>query len=119
MSEEIEHENLRPTGKQTDEGVEQEIYHSIMQTDFLEKIEEAEIDIKSLVADKKKDPTQFHKFNYLLKDLHNTNEIDMCSALTYLEDYFDYKDLFKCLNAENLILVKSLMAAKFNIKKKR
>lgn len=120
MSEEIEEqETFRPTSKQTDENVEYEIYHTIMQSDFLNKMKDYGVDLIKLIKEKKKDATMFHKFNYLLKDLHLTNEIDICSSLTYLEDEYDYKEIFKCLNAENILLVKSIMAKKYNIKKKR
>ena len=120
MSDEIiDNEKVRPMNNQSDETVEYEIYHVIMQSDFLEKVTNYGIDLKILVKEKKKDATMFHRFNYLLKDLHTTGEVDICSSLTYLEDEFDYKEIFKCLNAENIILVKSLMAKKYNIKKKR
>lgn len=118
MNEELQQEEiLIPITKQVNEHAESEIYHNIMQTNFLNKIKNVNINLDLLIKDKKKDPTDFHKFNYLLKDLHSNNEIDICAAITYLEDLYEYKEIFKCINAENLILIKTLMSKKYNIKK--
>jgi hypothetical protein len=112
-------EKIQIKTKQVDDSIEQSIYHSIMQVEFKQKVENAGIDLSGLLKEKKKNATMFYKFNYLLKDFHLNGEIDICDSLTFLEDDFCYKEIFKCLNAENILLVKSLMAKKYNIKKKR
>lgn len=115
---EQEYKKIKFSGKQYDENVEQEIYHKIMQEKFLKLLEDSDIDLKQLIN--KKNKTIFYKFNYLIKDLHETKESNICDSLTYLEDLFDYKVILKqFLNSENKILVKKIMREKYNIKKRK
>jgi len=77
----------------------------------------AEKDLIKLVSKKKKnDYIPFHKFNFILKELHKKKKINIADSAIYLEtDMFDSKEIFNCLNEENMYELRLSMANRNNI----
>lgn len=100
---------------------EDDIYFNIGRNSFLKKLKEENLDINKLLLNGANINEDYFKFNFLLSDLHRTGESSINESISYLEDSLeqnDYKDLFKCLNSENFILLKSVIKSKYNIKSK-
>ena len=84
---------------------------------FFEIIKNSEIDLEKLVQKRKKnDYLPFHKFNFIIKQLHKDKKVNIADAAVYLEtDMFCAKDIFGCLNEENMYELRKSMAEKHNI----
>lgn len=101
--------------KQIDDGIEGTIFQVLTKEDFLEKIVEEGINIDTLIREKKKENTMFHKFNYLLKDLHMTGELNIVTAITCFEEDYSYKSIMKCVNAENTLMIRNYLIKEHKI----
>ena len=62
----------------------------------------------------------FHRFNFVLKELHETEEVNMTDACIYiLSEMLAMKDLLCCLNEENKYILRTSLAIRNNISMKK
>ena len=104
--------------KHTIDGVpEDRILRKLSKDVFFEILKKSEIDLEKLVQKRKKnDYLPFHKFNFILKELHNSEKIGIADSAIYLEmDMFSAKEIFACLNEENMYELRKTMAERHNI----
>jgi len=90
----------------------QDIIHETLEDDVMKKMnrdiffsifEKADIDLLKLAQKRKKnDYIPYHKFNFILKDLHQSEIIDITDACLHITtEILTEKDLTSCLNEEN------------------
>ena len=98
--------------------------------EFLQKIQDAGIDLKDIDADtrlpkdilkiiskKRASNEQFYILNILLKKLHLSGEINIVESAIYMyKEFFDMKTVVKCLNEENTYLIRQELTKRFKIK---
>ena len=88
------------------------IIHSTLEEDILKKMnrdtffslfELAKIDLLKLASKRKKnDYAPYHQFNFILKDLHQSEIIDITDACLHITtEMLTEKELTGCLNEEN------------------
>lgn len=114
-----------------EEIVDKSDIHEIMsRSEFLEKIQEAGIDLTDIDAEtrlpndilkiitrKRVNNEQFFILNILLKKLHLCGDINIIESAVYMyKEFFDMKTVVKCLNEENLYLIRQELSKKYNLK---
>ena len=84
---------------------------------FFKIIDKSGIDLLVLSNKRKKnDYEPYHKFNFILKELHETKQIDIRDSCVYLEtELLPVKDIINCLNEENSYMLRVSLAKKYNI----
>jgi len=104
-----------------DEAVDDAVFNKITHEQFFKILEKAEIDLDVMSAKKKKnDFIMFHRFNFVLKELHETEEVNMTDACIYiLSEMLAMKDLLCCLNEENKYILRTSLAVRNNISMKK
>lgn len=104
-----------------DEVTDDNFFKKINRDDFFSLINKAEIDLDKIVTKRKKnDLESFHRFNFILKDLHEKQNIDMTEACLYImELMLPLKDLISCLNDENRYILRTSLAERNNIPLKK
>ena len=75
-------------------------------------LEKADIDLDKLSSKRKKnDYIPFHRFNFIIKDLHDSKKINITdSCIFLLTDMISLKDLIGCLNEENKYILRLSLA---------
>ena len=96
---------------------EDKIVKGLTKEVFFQIIKESEIDLEKLVQKRKKnDYLPFHNFNFILKQLYKSKKISIVDAAIYLEtDMFNSKEIFGCLNEENMYELRKTLAERNNI----
>jgi len=76
------------------------------------------IDLDEISRKKKKsDFEPYHRFNFLIKQLHEMKKIDITDICVIIEnEVFDIKNLFNCLNEENMYNLRISLAERNGIK---
>jgi len=102
------------------ESMDDNIFKKISHDEFFSLIEKAEIDLDQLAIKRKKnDYIPFHRFNFILKELHEEKNIDITDACLYiLIEMMSEKDLIACLNDENRYILRTSLAERNNIPQK-
>lgn len=96
--------------------VESEICKNINKKKFFEIMNENNIDFDKVILKKKSYNHDFHKFNYLVKNLVWYSDITFIDCAVYLlTDYFKEKVVFDCFNEENFHELREELADKFGI----
>jgi hypothetical protein len=100
---------------------ESDIYNKLTKEIFFDLLKEAEIDLDKIAKKRRKtDYAPYHSFNFLLKELHEKKKIDITDACIYIDtDFLPEKEILKCLNEENVYLLRMSLAERNNIKIKR
>ena len=103
------------------ETINDDVFKTINHDQFFVILEKAEINLDKLASKRKKnDFIPFHKFNFILKELHETEEVDITDACIYvLTEMLSMKDLLGCLNDENRYTLRTSLAERNNIQLKR
>lgn len=104
-----------------DSQTESDIYNKLTKEVFFKMIEDAGIDLDELAKKRKKtDYESYHSFNFLLKELHEKKKIDITDACIYIDnELLSEKEIIKCLNEENIYLLRMSLAERNNISIKR
>lgn len=84
-------------------------------------LEKADVDLDKLSSKRKKnDYIPFHRFNFIIKDLHDSKKINITdSCIFLLTDMLSLKDLIGCLNEENKYILRLSLAERNNKTMKR
>lgn len=98
-----------------------DIFSKINHEQFFKILKEENIDIDQIVLKRKKnDYLPFHKFNFILKELHYEKKICMTESCVFLlNEMLDVKDTLSCLNDENRYILRTSLAERHNKKLKR
>jgi hypothetical protein len=101
-----------------DEAIDDSVFKKLNHEQFFIIIEKAEIDLDKLASKRKKnDYIPYHRFNFILKELHNSEEVNIADACVYiLTQTLLLKDLMGCLNEENAYTLRTALAKRYNIK---
>ena len=104
-----------------DETIDEDIFKKINHEQFFNILNRAEIDLDKLASKRKKnDYIPYHRFNFILKELHETQEIDITDACIYvLTKMLTMKDLMSCLNEENTYILRTSLADRHGIPLKK
>ena len=104
-----------------DSKTESDIYNKLTKEIFFKLLAESEIDLDKIAKKRRKtDYAPYHAFNFLLKELHEKKKIDITDACIYIDNEFlPEKEIIKCLNEENIYLLRMSLAERNNIKIKR
>jgi len=104
-----------------DEVIDENLFQKITHEQFFVLIKKAEIDLDKLSSKKKKnDYIPFHRFNFILKELHEKKEVDITDSCVYiLTEMLTMKDLISCLNDENKYILRMSLAVRNNIREKK
>lgn len=104
-----------------DETIDDDVISKITHEKFFEILEKTELDIDKLSSKRKKnDYLPFHKFNFILKELHDTKRINITdSCIFLLTEMITMKDLMSCLNEENKYTLRVELAERNCISLKR
>lgn len=101
-----------------DDNAEFDIHNKLTNESFLKILEEYDINLDFICSKRKKhNLKEFHEFNFLLKNLHEhekLNIVDCCLCIE--ENYLKIQDVIKCLNEENAYLLRLSLAERNNIK---
>lgn len=106
-----------------------DINEIMSRSEFLQKIQDAGIDLKDIdedtrlpkdilkiVSKKRASNEQFYILNILLKKLHLSGEINIIESAIYMyKEFFDMKTVIKCLNEENTYLIRQELTKRFKI----
>ena len=77
------------------------------------------VDILKIISNKRNNE-QFFKFNIFLKQMHLNGDINIVESAVYLyKEFFDMKTVVKCLNEENLYLIRKELTKRFKGKCKK
>lgn len=100
-----------------DEATDDNLFKKISREEFFVLIEKAEIDLDKLSSKRKKnDYVPFHRFNFILKELHEEKNIDITESCLYiLTQMMSSVDLMGCLNDENKYMLRTSLAERNNI----
>ena len=103
-----------------DNTLDDDVFEKINRETFMMILEQAGIDLKKMADKRKKnDYIPFHRFNFLLKELHKTKKIDITeSCILLMTECYTTKDLMSCLNEENKYILRVSLAERKNIKLK-
>lgn len=107
-----------------------DINEIMSKVEFLQKIQAAGIDLNDIdeetrlpkdilkiVSRKRANNEQFYILNILLKRLHLNGEINIIESSIYMyKEFFDMKTVVKCLNEENIYLIRQELSKRFKIK---
>ena len=107
-----------------------DINEIMSKVEFLQKIQAAGIDLNDIdeetrlpkdilkiVSRKRANNEQFYILNILLKSLHLNGEINIIESSIYMyKEFFDMKTVVKCLNEENIYLIRQELSKRFKIK---
>ena len=107
-----------------------DINEIMSRSDFLQKIQDAGInlrdideetrlpkDILKIISKKRANNEQFYILNILLKKLHLNGEINIIESAIYMyKEFFDMKTVVKCLNEENIYLIRKELLKRFKLK---
>jgi len=96
---------------------EEDHFQKINRDIFFSIFEKAEIDLLKLAQKRKKnDYIPYHKFNFILKDLHQSEIIDITDACLHITtEILAEKDLTSCLNEENKYTLRKSLAKRYSI----
>jgi hypothetical protein len=107
-----------------------DINEIMSRTEFLKKIQDSGIDltdidpetrlpndILKIISKKRACNEQFYILNILLKKLHLCGDINIVESAVYLyKEFFDMKTIVKCLNEENLYLIRQELLKRYKLK---
>lgn len=104
-----------------DEVTDDNIFKKIDHDEFFSLILKAEVDLDKLASKRKKnDYIPFHRFNFILKELHEERNLDITDACLYIiTGMLSLKDLLSCLNDENRYILRTSLSERYNIPLKK
>ena len=104
-----------------DQTMDDDVINRINHEKFFEILRKTDIDMDKLSSKRKKnDYVPFHKFNFILKDLHESKKISITDACVFLlTEMITLKDLMGCLNEENKYTLRVELAERNCISLKR
>jgi hypothetical protein len=99
-----------------DKDVEAEIFKSINKKKFFGILAMNNIDLEQVIKKKKSYNKDFHKFNYLIKNLVYNSDISFIDCAVWLNtDYFKEKAVLECFNEENSLELRTELAEKHDL----
>lgn len=104
-----------------DNTIDEDVFNQMSRELFFRILKKANLDLDKLASKRKKnDYIPFHKFNFIIKELHENKQLDITDQCILLQtESLPTKDIVGCLNEENLFALRTSLAERNNIKTKK
>lgn len=116
----IEDHTIEVAKSTEDRNSEKDLIRKINKDFFYKIMIDFDVDLKLIFEENRVNLKQAQGFNRMLTHMHNSRILELSECLIFVEqDFAPFKKILSVLNEENMQIVKTEMARKFNIKMKK